>query len=485
MHLRAFLLLSTTFVMGLLNGQSLHTYTLKLAENSSVLEGSNKNFTIEKTYHLQSSKNDFFSSFVTVTTSNEQLLERLVQSGAILYWERERAQQLHFTPSDSAISQQWYLDKIKVKPVWEYAQGDSTFVVGVVDSGVDYLHEDLQNNLAYNHKDPINGIDDDADGYIDNFYGWDFGSNDMDPMIDGSYAHGSSICGIVAASTNNNIGTASSAFKCRYLPVKITNEAGIVSNTNLGIAYAAQMGVQVINCSFGSEEFSQVEADIITYVTDSMDVLVVASAGNTNATTAIYPAALNNVIGVCAVDQADQKTAISNYGSHYQMAAPGTAIFTTYVQNDYTYTSGTSVAAAVVSSAAILLRSYYPNESVRIIKNRLLKTTDALNSEYNLGSGRLNLQAAFQYKRNSVPEMTFFPNPTEGMFHIDFNLIESGNYQISVYDVLGKLYYRTDFFAQANASELKVNLDYLKQGYYTIQLRGNGINTSSGIVIVK
>tara|TARA_B110000977_G_scaffold175113_1_gene229593 strand:- start:166 stop:1608 length:1443 start_codon:yes stop_codon:yes gene_type:complete len=479
-----------TFVVGVLRGQEVHTYTLKLSPNSSLRELTNKSFKMEKSCNFLSAKNSFFSTFVRVTTSDETLLDSLVQSGTLLYWEKDRAQQLHFTPSDPAISQQWYLDKIKVKPVWEFAQGDTNFVVGVVDSGVDYTHEDLQNNLAYNYKDPINGVDDDADGYIDNFYGWDFGSDDMDPIIDGSYAHGSAICGIVAASTNNAIGTASSGYKCKYLPVKITNTAGVVTHTNIGIAYAAQMGVQVINCSFGSEEFSQSEADIITYVTDSMNVLVIASAGNNNSNKAIYPAALENVIGVCAVDQADQKTPISNYGSHYQIAAPGEAIFTTYVQNDYTYTSGTSVAAAVVSSAAILLRSYYPNESVGQIKNRLLKTADAIHSQNSiyqdsLGSGRLNLQAAFQYNRKSVPEMTFIPNPTEGEFYIDFNLIESGNYQISVYDVLGKLYYRTDFFAQANASELKLNLDYLKQGYYAIQLRGNGMNTSSGIVIVK
>ena len=123
--------------------------------------------------------------------------------------------------------------KIKAELSWDFTHGDSTFVVGVVDSGVDYTHEDLQENLAYNYDDPINGVDDDTDGYIDNYYGWDFGSNDHDPMVDGfSFAaHGSTICGIIAASTDNEIGTSSSAFNCRYLPVKITNSSGQIIDT--------------------------------------------------------------------------------------------------------------------------------------------------------------------------------------------------------------------------------------------------------------
>ena len=100
-------------------------------------------------------------------------------------------------------------DKIMAPDAWDTAQGDS-FVVAVVDSGVDYMHDDLKDNLAYNYDDPINGLDDDNDGYIDNYYGWDFGSNDHDPVVDGTnfLAHGSSIWRC-CASTNNAIGAAS------------------------------------------------------------------------------------------------------------------------------------------------------------------------------------------------------------------------------------------------------------------------------------
>jgi subtilisin family serine protease len=486
------LLITMSFIVGLLKAQESHIYTVRLNSNFAASELIEKGVALMKNYDNLLKEGTFFSSFLTVEVSDEKLLDALVESEDILYWEKVRSQELHFNPSDPFYTNQWYLDKIKAEPVWDFTHGDTSFVVGVVDSGVDYTHEDLQDNLAYNYDDPINGLDDDADGYIDNYYGWDFGSNDNDPMVDGlSFAaHGSTICGIVAASTDNAIGTSSSAFNCKYLPVKITDSFGQIIDTNAGIAYAAQMGVKVINCSFGSLEFSQAEADIIAYVTDSMDVLVVASAGNEGLNTAVYPAALEDVIGVCAVGESDEKIAISNYGSSFEISAPGESIYGPYVQDQYSYKSGTSVAAAVVSSAAILLRSYFVNESAQEIRYRIIHSTDEINSsnsEYQnqLGTGRLNLLAAFEYDRTKEPLMKFVPNPSNGEFVINFNFIESGNYQISVFDVLGKLYHREDFLADANVKKRNFDLDNLTQGYYTIQLTGCGLNTSSGIVIVK
>ena len=486
------LLITMTFIVGLLSAQESQLYTIRLNPNIEQSTLVSKGILINKSQFSHFGKDSFFSSFLSVEVSDEKLLDALVQSGDVLYWEKNRSQALHFSPSDPLYTNQWYLDKIKAELSWDFTHGDSTFVVGVVDSGVDYTHEDLQENLAYNYDDPINGVDDDTDGYIDNYYGWDFGSNDHDPMVDGfSFsAHGSTICGIIAASTDNEIGTSSSAFNCRYLPVKITNSSGQIIDTNAGIAYAAQMGVKVINCSFGSFEFSQAEADIITYVTDSMDVLVIASAGNEGMNTEVYPAALANVIGVCAVDENDQKITISNYGASFEISAPGESIYGPFVQNQYSFKSGTSVAAAVVSSAAILLRSYFSSENAMEIRNRILYSADPINNlninyQNLLGSGRLNLLAAFKYNSAKAPLMKFVPNPSNGEFVINFNLVESGNYQISVFDVLGKLYHREEFFAQNKIQQISFDFESIKQGYYTVQLTGSEVNTSSGIIIVK
>jgi hypothetical protein len=148
------------------------------------------------------------------------------------------------------------------------------------------------------------------------------------------------------------------------------------------------------------------------------------------------------------------------------------------------------MATALVSSAAGLLRAYYPEENANEIRRRVLNSADNINNVNSvylnlLGSGRLNLFAAFEYNRLKFPVMKITPNPSAGKIEIDFNLVESGNYQISVFDVLGKLYHRECFFAQAKAYIRSFDLGHIKQGYYTIQLTSSEVNFSSGIIIVK
>ncbi len=432
----------------------------------------------------------FLNSFVDIACSDLSKIEELNKSGLILYWENTRVQELYFTPSDEYFNQQWYLDKISSPAVWDITRGDSSYFVGVVDSGVDYNHEDLNGSLAYNYADPINGIDDDNDGYIDNYYGWDFGANDSDPLIEGAgfFAHGSTMCGIISAETNNNVGTASTGFNCKYLPVKITDESGQIIDTNAGVLYAAQKGAQVINCSFGSTEYSQVEADIISYITDSLDVLVIASAGNNGLNIPVFPASLSNVIGVCATDEMDVKVPISNYHHSFDISAPGISIYAPDLENTYSFKSGTSVAAAIVSSAAILLRSYYRSETAQQIKFRLLNSTDYIddiNPLYSsaLGTGRINLLNAFS--ESVIDPLITIPNPSNGVFSMQLDLPDYGNYQISIFDVLGKLYHRTDFFARSKAYTEDFNLQDIKQGFYTITITRANYKNSCGIIIVK
>jgi hypothetical protein len=124
------------------------------------------------------------------------------------------------------------------------------------------------------------------------------------------------------------------------------------------------------------------------------------------------------------------------------------------------------------------------------IRNRILYSADPINNlninyQNLLGSGRLNLLAAFKYNSAKAPLMKFVPNPSNGEFVINFNLVESGNYQISVFDVLGKLYHREEFFAQNKIQQISFDFESIKQGYYTVQLTGSEVNTSSGIIIVK
>ncbi len=490
------LLLFSFFIMYFIHAQDV-SYLARLHSGVTLNDLSERGVQAKYAFNFDPFKHPFLSSFIYINTSKTSFLDNLKSSGVLLYWEYPRMQQFYFEPSDPSFSLQWHLDRIIAPDAWDTAQGDSSFVVAIVDSGVDYMHDDLKDNLAYNYDDPINGLDDDNDGYIDNYYGWDFGSNDHDPMVDGTnfLAHGSSICGVAAASTNNAIGVASPAFNCRYLPVKITNSEGYLIDTNAGILYGAQMGAQVINCSFGSIEFSQAEADVIQYVTDSMDVLVIASAGNEGLNTDVYPAALDNVIGVCALDENDQKTAISNYSENIDIAAPGASIYGPYVQNQYGSNSGTSVAAAIVSGSAILLRSHFPTENAAQIKARLLNSTDDIypfNQDYQnlLGTGRLNLASALAYELEinntesaKILGISVFPNPTSGQFHLTFQSHSSIEYQLSVFDVLGKLYYRENFFATEEKFHKVISTKDLNRGYYFIQIIGPHCKMNSNIII--
>ena len=484
------------FILYFIHAQNV-TYLARLHPGVTPNDLSELGVQAKYAYNFDSVKQPFLASFVYVVASNISFLDDLKASGDIMYWELPRIQHLYFDPSDPSFSSQWHLAKIMAPDAWDTAQGDSSFVVAVVDSGVDYMHDDLKSNLAYNYDDPINGFDDDNDGYVDNYYGWDFGSDDHDPMVDGTnfLAHGSSICGVAAASTNNAIGAASPAFNCRYLPVKITNSAGYLMDTNAGILYGAQMGAKVINCSFGSLEFSQAEADVIQYVTDSMDVLVIASAGNEGLNTDVFPAALSDVVGVCALDENDQKIPISNYSENFDISAPGASIYSPYVQNQYASNSGTSVAAAIVSGSAILLRSHFPTENAAQIKARLLNSTDeiySVNQDYQnlLGTGRLNLASALAYdlKTNDIEFIKnagigVFPNPSSGQFHLTFQSHVGTEYQLSVFDVLGKLYYRESFFATEENFHKIIRAKDLNRGYYTIQIVGPQIKMNTGIMI--
>lgn len=465
---------------------SLHAQNYLLRLNNHVAW---KNTEIESR-PLFASPHPFFDNFRYVEKPNIKTLDSLVSIGAIRYWEPPRKQSFHYIPSDTKIDQQWYLDDLGVYEAWDIARGDTSFVIAILDSGVDYTHEDLYSQLAYNTNDPINGIDDDNDGYTDNYYGWDFGSNDYDPMLDqGSVqSHGLAVAGISSAATDNDLGIASIGFNSKFLPIKITNESGIIVNSNDAFVYAALSGSKVINCSFGSSVYSAAEEEIINYITDSLDVLVVASAGNDGEDKAVYPAALDKVLGVCALNETYEKMTTSNYGAYYDISAPGSSMYSASRNNQYATKGGTSLACALVSSAAILLRSHFPYESALQIKSRIQASSIPINNNepniWGLGYGRLHLLNAFNYTKPNSMTLHLFPNPSSEIVNLAFEDASPGSYEISIYDVSGKLYYRNSIIIGKDIIRTSINVSHLSRAHYIIELKGAGILYSSGLVIV-
>lgn len=329
----------------------------------------------------------------------EEAIQLIKSSGVVEYAEPLYIHQLDFTPNDPSASAQYQLAKISAYTAWDVWTGDTNVVIGIVDSGTDWDHPDLQANIKYNYADTIDGLDNDSDGFIDNFRGWDVSENDNDPMVV-SEPHGSHVSGCADAVTNNSIGVAAPAYNCKFLPVKSSLDAstGSIDNGYDGIVYAADHGVSVINCSWGGGGFSQFEQDIINYATYNKNVLVVAAAGNNGQDIIHYPSSYENVISVAATTETDSKAGFSNYNSSVDVCAPGQNILSTLFDNTYASWDGTSMASPIAAGCAAMIKSRFPSLNALQVGEQLRVTCDNIygvsgNGAYlgKLGNGRVNL----------------------------------------------------------------------------------------------
>ncbi|MBN1632639.1 MAG: S8 family peptidase [Ignavibacteria bacterium] len=302
-----------------------------------------------------------------------------------------------YVPNDPLIAGQWHINKIASFQAWDVTRGDTNIVIGIVDSGSDLDHPDLAANIKYNWlENPTNGIDDDANGYIDDWRGWDFYYNDNDPNIyyqDND--HGSHVSGCASQVTDNNVHGAGIGFKSKLLISKHTPDAGgSLYYTDQGITYCYQNGAKVINCSFGSSYYSSYSQTVVNTAWANGTV-VVGSAGNENLNIPRYPASYDNVVSSAATNSSDLKASFSNYHSSVDCAAPGDNILSTVWNNSYIQYSGTSMSAPVTSGTIALIRASHPAWTPAQVVERLLLGVDSiyhLNPSYvgMLGTGRIN-----------------------------------------------------------------------------------------------
>ncbi len=364
----------------------------------------------------------FYSYCVDISTIYElslideqninDFIKKIAQLPEIEYCHEKHYPELLFTTNDPAIFSQYYLTNVQAFGAWDIYKGDSTIVIGIVDTGTEIAHDDLWQNLAYNIHDPIDGVDNDSDGYIDNYWGWDLGNNDNSPEWSnntfGANAHGVFVAGMAAPTTNNGIGISGVGFKTRYLPVKINDSTGVLSKSYEGIVYAADHGCKIINCSWGSTIPDDFGYDIVKYATYNRKCLVVAAAGNNGNTTndVYYPAAYDEVMCVAATNQQDKKWSKSCYGYHVDVSSPGENVYSTYANNGYTYGWGTSYASPLAASVAALAYGYYQKQlnpfQLRAIVEKTSDNIDTIADnqpfEGKIGKGRVNALNALQQK---------------------------------------------------------------------------------------
>jgi len=327
-------------------------------------------------------------------------INSILSTGLFLYAEPKFLPGTQYNPNDPSTSLQYFLTNINAYAAWDIHKGDSSTVIGITDTGTDINHPDLQPNIKYNYADPIDGTDNDNDGYVDNFRGWDLGENDNSPQVNAD-PHGSHVSGCASAVTDNGSGVASPGFYCRFLPVKIADAGGSLTEAYEGIVYAADHGCQIINCSWGGEGGGTFGQNIIDYATFNKNSLVIAAAGNNSTNRLFYPAAYENVICIASTNQSDNKSSFSNYGTYVDVCAPGSGIFSAQFDDSYASQSGTSMASPVAAGCAAIIKSYYPALNALQVGEKLRVTADNIygasgNSAYidQLGKGRIDLYNA-------------------------------------------------------------------------------------------
>ena len=303
--------------------------------------------------------------------------EDVKAAGFSRYIEPNLKFQASFIPNDPYWPQQWGTAKIDADWAWNTTKGDSSILVAVIDTGVDWNHPDLAGNY-------------DASGY-------DWVNMDDDPMDDSG--HGTHCTGVIAAMINNGMGIAGLA-QVRVMAEKSLDQFGVGYADELAnaVIHATNQSADIISMSWGGSYYSELVYEALRYAYDS-EVLLIASAGNEAAYLKAYPAAYKEVVAVTATDQNDDPASFTNYGDWVEVAAPGVDIYSTVWDDSYVSKSGTSMSSAHVAGVAALIWSQFPNVTRDWIRAQLRYTADDLGDpgfdEY-YGYGRINARRAVE-----------------------------------------------------------------------------------------
>ncbi len=345
-------------------------------------------------------------------------------------------------PNDPLFSKQWGLNNSSDRDIdapegWSKETGNGKVIIGIIDTGVDYNHEDLRKNIWTNSKEcnGIKGVDDDGNGYVDDCHGWNAVDNNGNPLDDNG--HGTHVAGIAAAVGNNGKGITGVNWNAKILPLKFMRNdgRGNLSDAIECIEYVIDnikkgRNIKVVNASWGEYQSSSALRDAIRKLRQN-DVLFVAAAGNdknNNDAKPFYPASydLDNIIAVAATDKNDNLASFSNYGKNsVDVAAPGVDIISTYPENKYRYMSGTSMATPFVTGLASLIWSEKDGYSYKDVKNIIENNGDKLSSLSGVikTSSRINADKSLKVQNNPVikePDLRVKPES------YDYGKVETG-----------------------------------------------------------
>ncbi len=370
---------------------------------------------------------------------------------------------VHYTPNDPLLSQQYAIEEMNLEAAWAIQKGNSGITIAIVDSGTELDHEDLADNIWTNPNEiPGDGKDNDANGKIDDIHGWDFVGNtsasqmnagqwqeDNDPTPPAATGsdHGTHVAGCAAAVTHNSIGVASPGFNCKIIPIKcgLDVDPGGIYRGYTGIAYAAELGADVINCSWGGFGAAAFEQEVIDYAT-SLGSLVITSAGNESLYSDLnptYPSNYDNVLNVGATRKGKSYASFSNYGREIDVYAPGDNILSAQLGGGYSEKSGTSMASPIVAGLAALLKAQHPEWSPKQIAHQIRGTSAnvILPEQQSMFFGLVDAEQALKINpnlndgANRIPglEVTEITDATDSEFEFNANGTKTLNLNIHNY----------------------------------------------------
>ncbi len=365
--------------------------------------------------------------------------------------------------TDPLFSQQWSLRNlgsdgklgadIDIARAWKIQTGSQNVVVAIIDSGMDMNNPDLTGNVWRNPRESVDGADNDSNGYNDDIYGWNFLNNDSN--VQDERSHGSHVAGIIGAVGNDGRGIAGINWRVSLMPLKVFGATGGGYEEHIiqALRYAQANGAHIVNASFAYSTKGVIEPGEYNVLRDAINelqssgILFVSSAGNDGLSldaTPAYPAnyALPHQITVVSTDTRDVISGFSNYSPTFaDIAAPGSAILSALLANNYQTQNGTSMAAPMVAGVAALLKAENPTWQATQIKEAILmgrdyvpslatkvKTQGRLNAYNSLrGIYRVTPPEPTNWVRQSLPEVIETAHPVPFAYEKAFDVYGPAN----------------------------------------------------------
>ncbi|MCW5777353.1 MAG: S8 family serine peptidase [Phycisphaeraceae bacterium] len=329
-----------------------------------------------------------------------ELAQRVAQIPGVRYAEPNGHTMIALVPNDPRYNQQYGPKIAKFEGAWDITTGSRNIVIAVADTGISWTHEDLAGIYWVNPGEIAgNGIDDDGNGFVDDWRGWNFINNNNNPQ-DG-HSHGTHVSGTIAAGLNNGIGVAGMA-NVTIMPLQVFSAGGGGTWEAIAYAiyYAVDNGAHALNYSGGGGGGAQVLADACKYA-DQNGMPVIAAAGNNNSQSPFYPAYYPEAIAIGATNASDNRAGFSNYGNWIDVVAPGEDIVSTvhWTNSSYEFYSGTSMAAPHVSGLVALMYTKNPGLSGAEVRQLLRSNADDLGApgfDIQFGWGRINALKTLQ-----------------------------------------------------------------------------------------